>query len=89
MHYAGSAARQNRRLTRRQMDKGLVDLLPQILLFLLACVIFTFWLPISRWIGALFLPWLQHTDSLHQDSVNMEPFGANGSPASAVIMAHA
>ncbi|RKP25558.1 hypothetical protein SYNPS1DRAFT_28714 [Syncephalis pseudoplumigaleata] len=41
---------------RPPIDKGLVDLLPQLLLFLLACVIVAFWMPILRWLSALF--WL-------------------------------
>jgi hypothetical protein len=86
---------------RHPVDKGLVDLLPQILIFLLACVIVTFWMPISRWIGALLWPLsgehvmpstgyhLRDNNPLHTDAYDPNtgmPTAANGNP---LVMAHA
>ncbi|RKP09011.1 hypothetical protein THASP1DRAFT_29201 [Thamnocephalis sphaerospora] len=84
---AGNTVSRPSRRHRGHVDKGLIDLLPQIALLLLACVVITFWLPVHRWIGALLLPWLGRSGAIVGDDTETlvgatdAPMGAHFSHA--------
>jgi hypothetical protein len=43
---------------RHHVDKGLIDLLPQIAILLLVCIVLTLCIPVHYWVHTVLLPWL-------------------------------